>query len=59
VLHGEEDNVVPVAHARHTAAIVPGATLRIVPALGHMSIFGAVLPVLQSLTNEISKEKSR
>jgi pimeloyl-ACP methyl ester carboxylesterase len=44
------------AHARHTAAIVPGATLRIVPALGHMSIFGAVLPVLQSLK---LKEKSQ
>jgi pimeloyl-ACP methyl ester carboxylesterase len=60
VLHGEEDNVVPVAHARHTAAIVPEASLRIVPALGHMSIFGAVLPVLQSLTStEKTKEKSR
>jgi pimeloyl-ACP methyl ester carboxylesterase len=60
VLHGEEDNVVPVAHARHTAAIVPGATLRTVPALGHMSIFGAVLPVLRSLTlNETPKEASR
>jgi pimeloyl-ACP methyl ester carboxylesterase len=60
VLHGEEDNVVPVAHARHTAAIVPGATLRIVPALGHMSIFGAVLPALQSLTlKKQSKETSR
>jgi pimeloyl-ACP methyl ester carboxylesterase len=56
VLHGEEDNVVPAAHARHTAAIVPGATLRIVPALGHMSIFGAVLPVLQWLK---LKEKSQ
>jgi pimeloyl-ACP methyl ester carboxylesterase len=56
VLHGEEDSVVPAAHARHTAAIVPGATLRIVPALGHMSIFGAVLPALQSLK---LKEKSQ
>lgn len=27
VLHGEADTIVPVAHARHTAAIVPGATL--------------------------------
>jgi len=33
VLHGESDNIVPAAHARHTAEIVPGAKLRIVPEL--------------------------
>ena len=49
VLHGEADNIVPVAHARHTAAIVPGAKLTVVPELGHFSIVGAVLPALQSL----------
>jgi pimeloyl-ACP methyl ester carboxylesterase len=50
VLHGEADNIVPAAHARHTASIVPGAKLQIVPELGHFSIIAAVLPTLQSLT---------
>jgi pimeloyl-ACP methyl ester carboxylesterase len=49
VLHGDADNVVPAAHARHTAAIVPGATLDIVAELGHFSIVARVLPTLQSL----------
>jgi pimeloyl-ACP methyl ester carboxylesterase len=49
VLHGEADNVVPVQHARHTAEIVPNASLDIVPELGHFSIVGRVLPTLQSL----------
>jgi len=31
VLHGEADNVVPIAHGRHTADLVPGATF--VPSL--------------------------
>lgn len=38
VLHGDADSIVPVAHARWTAAIVPAARLRIAPALGHLSI---------------------
>ena len=49
VLHGELDSIVPVAHARHTAEIVPGAELRVVPELGHFSIFAAVPPALAAL----------
>lgn len=38
VLHGELDSMVPVAHAHHTASIVPGARLELVPELGHLSV---------------------
>ena len=38
VLHGTGDTLVPVANAHHSAALVPGATLRIVDRLGHLSI---------------------
>ncbi len=38
VIHGSSDTMVPLAHAHHTTAIVPGATLRIVDGLGHFSI---------------------
>jgi pimeloyl-ACP methyl ester carboxylesterase len=49
VLHGALDSIVPVAHARHTASIVPGARLRVVDELGHFSIVGAVLAALGEL----------
>ena len=49
VLHGGSDSIVPVAHAHHTAALVPGAKLRIVDELGHFSIVGAVLDALAEL----------
>jgi pimeloyl-ACP methyl ester carboxylesterase len=37
VLHGEADTVVPVAHPRHTAEIIPGARLLTRPDQGHIS----------------------
>ena len=49
VLHGERDSVVPVAHARHTAEIVPGAKLRVVPELGHFSIMGKIVEEIAAL----------
>ena len=35
VLHGEADEVVPVANAREHARLVPGASLEVLPDLGH------------------------
>ena len=49
VLHGERDSVVPVAHARHTAQIVPGAKLRVVPELGHFSIMTKIIEEIAAL----------
>jgi|SRR6516225_8426465 pimeloyl-ACP methyl ester carboxylesterase len=49
VLHGDSDSIVPVAHARHTAALVPGASLRICAGLGHFSIFTEIVPELGGL----------
>ena len=46
VLHGAADVICQPVHARHTAAIVPGAELRLVPDLGHFSIFDEVVPTL-------------
>jgi pimeloyl-ACP methyl ester carboxylesterase len=39
ILHGEADTVVPVAHARQTAEMIPGARLLTWPDDGHISIF--------------------
>lgn len=38
LVHGEADRVVPVAHARRLAALVPGADLITVPGAGHLSV---------------------
>ena len=37
VLHGEADTMVPIAHGRHTADIIPGATFVPLPDHGHVS----------------------
>ena len=49
VLHGAVDTIVPVAQAVHTASIVPGAQLKVVPELGHLSIITEVVPALTEL----------
>jgi pimeloyl-ACP methyl ester carboxylesterase len=49
VLHGGSDTVVPVAQARHTAELVPGAVLEIHDELGHFSIAAEVLGAVTRL----------
>ena len=49
VLHGEKDSICPGRDARHTAAIVPGAKLHVVPELGHFSIMGKILKEIAAL----------
>ncbi len=49
VIHGEQDWVVPIAHARHTASIVKNAALRTYPEHGHLSIAGESVPALTAL----------
>ena len=43
ILHGEVDRAVPQAHSRHTAELIAGSTLRLLPGHGHMTIL-AELP---------------
>jgi pimeloyl-ACP methyl ester carboxylesterase len=38
VIHGEQDWIVPIAHARHTASLVQGAQLRTYAEHGHLSV---------------------
>ena len=37
LIHGEHDAAIPPAKAREVAALVPGATLEIMPSLGHLA----------------------
>jgi pimeloyl-ACP methyl ester carboxylesterase len=38
VAHGEDDRLVPIAHSRHTASLIPGVEMRLVPGVGHLSL---------------------
>lgn len=47
VVHGEADVVLPLAHSRHTAELIPGARLHVLPGHGHITTV-AELPRLAS-----------
>lgn len=47
VFHGEADTVLPEAHSRHTAELIPGSALRILTGHGHFTILGE-LPAMAS-----------
>ena len=49
IIHGEADKIVPVAHSRHTAELLPQAELTTYPEAGHLSVIGEVPPKLREL----------
>ena len=49
VLHGTHDTFVPVAQARYTQSLIPGARLELREGLGHFSILTEVVPTLNAL----------
>ena len=49
VIHGEQDWVVPVAHAHHTASIVRNSQLKTYPQHGHLSIGSESINALNEL----------
>ncbi len=51
VIHGEDDRIVPVAHAHHTAqTLARCSTLRTYAGHGHLSVISEVVPALMELT---------
>ena len=38
VVHGADDQLVPIAHSEHTASLIPGAELRVLDDVGHLSL---------------------
>lgn len=45
VIHGDSDPLVPVEAGKDTASLIPGATLRIVPGMGH-DLAPGLVPIL-------------
>jgi pimeloyl-ACP methyl ester carboxylesterase len=54
VLHGSADRLAPPVNARHTAEIVPGATLQVIDGLGHFSIFTRVVDAVTAALGRAS-----
>ena len=52
IVHGEGDTLVPLAHSRHTADVVPGATLRVIPDHGHLTIVTALPELAATLVHD-------
>jgi pimeloyl-ACP methyl ester carboxylesterase len=51
VLHGQADTFVPIAHGRHTADVIPSASLVAFPDHGHLSIFTEIPQLSADLTH--------
>ena len=49
VVHGELDTLLPIAHSRHTAEVIPGATLRVLPGHGHFTPLGELPTMVSTL----------
>jgi pimeloyl-ACP methyl ester carboxylesterase len=49
ILQGGGDTLLPTTHAQHTAEVVPGASLRLLPQHGHFSILGELPGVAAGL----------
>jgi pimeloyl-ACP methyl ester carboxylesterase len=49
IAQGEGDSLLPVAHARHTAEVVPGARLHVLAGHGHFSILGELPGIAAAL----------
>ena len=46
---GDEDNIVPLAHAEHIVPLIPGAELRVRPGDGHLGGLGIAEEVLDTI----------
>ena len=59
VLHGEADTLAPLAHARHTAELIPGSVLEILPGHGHVSMFNEFPRLIAELATSVALTSSR
>ena len=53
VVHGDSDLVVPLAHSRRTAELIPGAHLRVLPGHGHFTILAELPAIAAELSRSL------
>jgi pimeloyl-ACP methyl ester carboxylesterase len=56
VMHGDADTVVPVDHARHLAAHIPGARLEVLPGAGHGFLLTRRRPTSERIRRFLAEE---
>ena len=50
VVHGADDQLVPITHSEHTAELIPGAELRVLDDCGHLSLVDRLPALAAELT---------
>jgi pimeloyl-ACP methyl ester carboxylesterase len=50
--HGAQDTLVPVSHARHTADLIEGSTIAVLPEHGHISMITEIPRISSELARE-------
>jgi pimeloyl-ACP methyl ester carboxylesterase len=53
VLHGESDTLVPIAHSRHTAELIPGSRFRTFPGHGHLTMISELPTAASALLRSV------
>jgi pimeloyl-ACP methyl ester carboxylesterase len=53
VIHGDADTLAPLAHAHHTAELIPRATMDVIPGQGHLSIIDFLPDIVTDLAAEL------
>ena len=51
VVHGEADDMIPMAHSTHTAELIPGARMRILPKHDHFTILSELPTIASALVS--------
>lgn len=53
VVHGGLDTLVPSAHSRHTAQLIPGSAFRALPGHGHLTILSELPMIAAALMRSV------
>lgn len=52
IVHGDMDTLLPLAHSRHTADLIPGSTLEVLTGHGHFTVLGEIPRLMGGIVRE-------
>jgi pimeloyl-ACP methyl ester carboxylesterase len=55
--HGDLDTIIPIDHSRHSAELIPGSKLRILPGQGHIAISSALPGLCAELIQSLESDE--
>jgi pimeloyl-ACP methyl ester carboxylesterase len=59
VVHGGVDTLVPLSHSRHTAELIPGSTVTVLPGHGHLTVVAELAGIAASLVRPYVETSAR